>query len=615
VLAADVAHRGAGVRVVSCDVGDCQSLAGLVARVRESGPLTAVVHTAGVIDDGVIGSLTSAKVDAVMRPKADAAWYLHELTRDAGLRAFVLFSSAAASLGGAGQGNYAAANAFLDGLAGSRRAEGLPAVSLAWGLWDPVSGMTERLGEGGRARMGRGGVRALSAEQGLALLDAAVGRQEPLLVAAALDMAGLGAAAQAGTLPPVLSGLVGGPVHRTAGAAGHEGSTLADRLAGADEAGRERVLTELVCDESARVLGHASGEEVEAEAGFLELGLDSLTAVELRNRLNAVTGLRLPATVAFDHPTPSLLARAVHAGLVEAGLTGSERHGVGPGGIAPESVSVGGSPPFLGGLYAHAVQTGQGGQVLELVRQLASFRPRFSESTGLGGVPGVVRVCGGPAQPRLIFFPSFVGGPQEYARLAGGFRGVREVLVVPEPGFVVDERLPASVEALVGVQVGAVSGAVGGGPFVLAGHSSGGLVAHAVARCLERAGRPPAGVVLLDTFGPDERRLEDFWPVLAQTVLAGGGQWDDAWLTAMAHYFGLDWAGLGVTGVPTLLVRAREPMDGVGGGGWQPEWGLAGRLSVVDVPGDHFTMMAEHAGSTARAVSDWLGGLKESSDG
>jgi acyl carrier protein len=224
----------------------------------------------------------------------------------------VLFSSAAATFGAAGQGNYAAANAFLDGLAAARRAAGLPATSLAWGLWAGASVMTGHLGAENRARIARGGVTELSAEQGLALLDAALARDEALLVPAPLDVAGLrGRAARDGTgqLPALLRGLIGAPGRRAAADAGAGAAqTLRQQLAGLPAADRHRVLTGLVHAHVAAVLGHVSPEAIEPDHAFSDLGFDSLTAVELRNRLNAATGLRLPATLVFDYPTSAALA-------------------------------------------------------------------------------------------------------------------------------------------------------------------------------------------------------------------------------------------------------------------------------------------------------------------
>jgi candicidin polyketide synthase FscB len=308
-LAAGMAARGTGVRVVACDAADREALAGLLAGVR----LTGVVHAAGVLDDGVAQSLTPERIDAVMRPKADAAWHLHELTQDADLRMFVLFAAAAATLGSAGQGNYSAANAFLDALAAARQAAGLPAVSLAWGLWDDPSAMTGRLRDADRIRMARGGVCPLSADEGLALLDAALGRDEPSLVPCRLDIAALRAqAAAGGRLPPLLRDLAG-PLARPAAAPAVAGpdpgpEALRQRLAGMPGPEQDRAFLDLVRMHAAAVLGHSSPQAVSARRPFSELGFDSLTAVELRNRLNAATGLRLPATLVFERPTPGALA-------------------------------------------------------------------------------------------------------------------------------------------------------------------------------------------------------------------------------------------------------------------------------------------------------------------
>ncbi len=278
-LVAELAALGADVTVAACDVADREALAGLLAEHR----VTGVVHTAGVLDDGIVSSLTPERLDTVLRPKLDAALNLHELTSD--LSAFVLFSSAAGTFGGLGQGNYAAANVFLDALARQRRAQGLPAVSLAWGAW-ANGGMIGSLAEVDVQRMSRGGVEGMSAEEGLALFDAACAAGDAMLVPMRLDLAALRAEAAAGTLPPLLRGLVRGPVRRAveAGRSGTAaGSSLVRTLSALPVGEREGALLDLVCGRVAAVLGYADATAVESGRAFKELGFDSLTAVELRN--------------------------------------------------------------------------------------------------------------------------------------------------------------------------------------------------------------------------------------------------------------------------------------------------------------------------------------------
>ncbi|WP_460675396.1 SDR family NAD(P)-dependent oxidoreductase [Lentzea nigeriaca] len=292
---------GAEVTVVACDVADRARLAEVLAAVPD---LAAVVHTAGALDDGVVEALTPDRIDSVLRAKVDAALHLDELTRERELSAFVLFSSAAGTFGTPGQGNYAAANACLDALARRRRAAGLPAQSLAWGLWADTSELTGTLGRTGQDRLRRTGSRAFTAEDGLAAFDLALAVGEPVLVPVQLDPAALRPRADQ-VVPPLLRGLVRTPVRR--GAAGGDAS-LRRQLAGLTPDERDRVLLTLVRAQAAAVLGHAGPGVIEPGRGFLDLGFDSLTAVELRNRLQTATGLRLPATLVFDHPTANALA-------------------------------------------------------------------------------------------------------------------------------------------------------------------------------------------------------------------------------------------------------------------------------------------------------------------
>ncbi|MFI1510107.1 type I polyketide synthase [Streptomyces sp. NPDC020597] len=306
----ELTAHGAVVRVEACDAADPGALADLLGTLPAQRPLRAVVHTAGVLDDGVFGSLTPDRLATVLRAKADTALTLHEATRDADLTAFVLFSSASGLLGGAGQANYAAANTVLDALAHHRRAAGLPATSLAWTLWDHDSGMTGGLGEDGQRRIAASGLPALDPDRALRMLDEALAAGEPLLAPLRTDPAALRAAASAGRLPALLHGLVpAAPARRTARAADTDSSALSRLLSGLSVPEQERHLLELVRRHAAVALGHGSAGAVDGEQSFKDLGFDSLSSVDLRNRLNAETGLRLPATLVFDHPRPTALAR------------------------------------------------------------------------------------------------------------------------------------------------------------------------------------------------------------------------------------------------------------------------------------------------------------------
>ncbi|MGW8702942.1 SDR family NAD(P)-dependent oxidoreductase, partial [Streptomyces eurythermus] len=321
-LVAELSGLGGQVTLRACDAADRESLAAALRDVPAGHPLTAVIHAAGVLDDGAAEALTPQRLASVLRPKADAAWNLHELTASADLSAFICFSSLSGLLGAAGQANYAAANGFLDALAQHRRAQGLPAASLVWGLWEAPDGMAGGLDRADLARLERAGVPALTAEQGLALFDAHdVG--SALVILARLDPAALRARADKGALPALLSRLAGrrSPRPLTPSApAGAESplTTWARRLAPLSAAERERTLVDLVRGEAAAVLGHSGPEAVESGRAFKEAGFDSLTAVELRNRLNTATGLRLSPTLVFDHPSPTALAAHLLTELLDS---------------------------------------------------------------------------------------------------------------------------------------------------------------------------------------------------------------------------------------------------------------------------------------------------------
>ncbi|MFI1919554.1 type I polyketide synthase [Nocardia sp. NPDC020380] len=305
----ELSALGADTQIVACDVAERDRVAELLAGIPAAHPLTAVVHAAGVLADGVIGALTPQRLREVLRPKADAALHLHELTAGMELSAFVMFSSIAGVFGGMGQANYAAANAFLDALAHRRRAQGVPAAALDWGLWTTEGGMSGSLDEADLRRIARGGILAFTPEDGVDLFDLAVAADEPAALPLRLD---LEATATAG-YPPMLRGLIRPRTRRVAGAAATE--SIVQRLQGRNTAERERILLDLVRLQAATVLGFGDPDAVDDDRGLLEIGFDSLTAVELRNRLNAATGLRLPATLLFDYPTSAGVAKHLAAEL------------------------------------------------------------------------------------------------------------------------------------------------------------------------------------------------------------------------------------------------------------------------------------------------------------
>ncbi|WP_443032085.1 type I polyketide synthase [Streptomyces sp. CA-210063] len=328
-LLTELGAAGAETHLAACDVGDRAALAALLDRLAADGHrLTGVVHCAGAVDDGVLTSLTPDRLDTVLHAKAHGARHLHELTRDLDLSHFVMFSSASATFGAAGQANYCAANAYLDALAERRAAYGLPAVSIAWGLWAENSGMTEALGERDRERLRRTGTTALSTERALALFDAALTGPAPTVTAAPLDLAALRARHREQPAPALLRELLGRAPRRAATSVrppADPGADFTGRLAALPDDERHAHVLALVLDRTAQVLGHTRADDVDPDQAFKDQGFDSLTAVELRNQIRAATGIAAPATLIFDHPSPVALADHLLRQAVPAGPGPEER--------------------------------------------------------------------------------------------------------------------------------------------------------------------------------------------------------------------------------------------------------------------------------------------------
>ncbi|MFF3484582.1 SDR family NAD(P)-dependent oxidoreductase [Streptomyces sp. NPDC002701] len=591
---------GATVEIAACDVADRDALRELLS----GRTLNAVVHTAGVLADGLIGTLTPHSLDQVLRPKVDGALNLHDLTRDQDLGAFVLFSSAAGVLGAPGQGNYAAANTFLDALAVRRRSEGLPAQSLAWGLWDG-GGMGDSLSEVDLRRMRRQGTPALTPDDGLALFDTATARPEPLLVPMGLDLRVL-RSGTAGEPPVLLRGLA--PVTRRGAAGGGVGAdpqALRRELANLPADQWEDVVRDLVLNIAAVVLGHDDAEAVDPDRDFLESGFDSLSAMELRTALNTATGLKLPTMAVFDNKNPAGLVRAV-----------TEELAAGPSPADSADPSPTDEDETVTELFRRAVRADDSSGALTLLSAVAALRPRFTSSKDLDRLPRTVQLADGPQRPRLICLatPMAGGGVHQHARLGAEFRDIRHVSALPLPGFQRGEPLPESSEALSRVLGEAVLAAAEGEPFVLLGYSSGGIIAHVLARHLEQTvGTPPAGLILVDTFRVEDTAMDVGFGRLMGEVLemeSTFGRYDASRLSAMPHFFKVleDFEPVPLA-VPTLFVQASEPFveppEGVDPADmlarpWDPEH------TVRTVKGHHFTLGQEHAPETARAIEEWL---------
>ncbi|SDM38948.1 type I polyketide synthase [Allokutzneria albata] len=528
------------VSTVACDVADRAALSEVLEAIPD---LTAVVHTAGVLDDGLLETIAADHLAAVLAPKVDGARNLHELTRDRGLSAFVLFSSLAGFAGSAGQAAYAAANTYLDALAQHRHAAGLPAVSLAWGMWAGEGGMTAGLGEVERARLARNGLLGLSTVEALELFDAACAGTRPFVIAAKF-----------GTRP-------------------------------AQRAEEPATTLEVVQSHIADVLGYRG--LVDPAAPLAELGFDSLTGVELRNRLSRATSLKLPATLVFDHPTPAALAAHIEQATSPA----------------PEDDPIRAQ-------YRRSHELGRVDEYVELLEGMSQFAPRF---TTFPAEPPV-RLASGPTTPKVVCVPSLVPpvGTQQFAGFASAFRGRHEVWALNAPGYRAGEPLPATVTALAEHHATALHRRFGDEPVLLLAHSSGGWTAHAIAEHLEQAGRPAAGVVLIDTYAPGQELDRRFRAAMYGRQISGFDTMavDGAQLTAMGGYLRLfrEWRPHHLS-TPVLFAQAMECMPETAdlvaeGVPWRATWPAA--QTTIGVPGNHFTVVTEHAVRTAEAISDWI---------
>uniref|UniRef100_UPI00403C47C0 SDR family NAD(P)-dependent oxidoreductase n=1 Tax=Actinokineospora auranticolor TaxID=155976 RepID=UPI00403C47C0 len=565
-LAADLRAAGATVRVISCDIADRDAVAALLADTD----VRTVVHAAGALTSAPTVDIDARHLAETMAAKVDGARHLHELTTD--LDAFILVSSGAGVWGGAGQGAYAAANAYLDALAEQRRAQGLAATSVAWGAWG---------GDGTLARdpaiadaLARRGNRMMDPDRALDALRGALHDGDTTLVVADLDWSLFAPTFTIGRPSPLLA-----EIPRPAAPAVEPVEDVTD-------------IPALVRGLVASVLGHASPADLDPARSLPEAGFDSLMSIRLRNAIAAATGRQLRADLAFAHPSVDAITRL---------LTDAEE---------PEPAT---EPDSLYAFFRSSWEQGRIGDGYRLLTAAADLRAKFDTDAGAANRVPPVRLARGKADPVIILFSTYVaiGGVHEYVRLATPFRGRREVAVLQPPGFERDHALPRDVDVLLGTQAAAVLDCADGRPFVLAGLSSGGTMAHAIAAHLEDRGHHPAGVALLDVYFEPTEIATLFDGDLDEGMFEREHTWTPMTtprLTATAHYLSLfgGWTPPPIS-APTLLLRAAEPHSPPLSDkpeDWQASWDLP--HTAVDVPGTHFTLVEDHAPTTAEALERWI---------
>ncbi|MFI1169217.1 type I polyketide synthase, partial [Streptomyces sp. NPDC020801] len=603
-LHAELTALGAEVTIAACDIADRDAVARLLTGIESRHPLTAVLHAAGTARSSMLADAGLDEFAEAAASKVTGAIHLDELLEGRELDAFVLFASGAGVWGSGGQASYACANAFLDALALRRRARGLTATSVAWGGWAGGGMVDDAVQERGERR----GLGVMAPELAISALRQAVEHDEAALTVAPIDWEKFLPAFTVGRPSPLLADLP--DVRRlleTEQAAGEEtgaGAALTTELAGLAPAEQEERLLEHIRSQSAVVLGHASAEDVLPTAHFLELGFDSLTAIDLRRRLSAATGLHLPAGLAFDHPTPARLAKHLLTRLQGAGRGAAEER----------------PADMLVQLYRHASENGTAAEAMGMLMEAARFRPSFERPEELARRPAPVRLSQGDRPLALMCISPYVvpAGAHQYARFAAPFRDRLDVWALVHPGYEKGEPVPSDPDVVLRLHAQTVRECAGGKPVVLLGYSSGGWIAHGVAAHLEATGEQPAAVVMVDSFSREVPFDHQVLNAMAQAqsqrldfMRSGGEQ-----LTAMGRYMRLfeDWAAPELA-APTLLVRASEPMPAGAADGDGRAAPPEHVDTIVEVTGNHYSMLEDHAGTTAAAVDSWLAGLVTESSG
>ncbi|RLV04476.1 type I polyketide synthase [Streptomyces griseocarneus] len=606
-LRKDLAASGAELVPLACDLTAPDVSARLKGVLRGELPrIRTVVHAAGVAGPALLADTDPAAIAATVTAKVAGALALDELFGSADLDAFVLYSSGAGVWGGASQGAYAAANAYLDALARRRRQRGLTATALAWGPW-AAGGMAD--GEAERL-LDRLGVRAMAPGTALEALGQALDEDLTRVTVADVDWRRFARSYTAARPRPLITELVGAvPGTGTEAVPTPEQRPLWDRSVERSPALLAAELLDLVRTEAAAQLGHADARAVDPEQPFRDMGFDSLATVGLRNRLSEATGLALASTLVYDHETPSALATHLASAL---GDGSAARHAPRPGPGAEESNEL------LGSVYRQLALRGQMDDAEALLVGASGLREACADPARLAGTPGFVRMSHGGEHPRLICFPPFapVDGTLQFGRLASAFDGFCGTAVLTVPGFRAGEPLAASRDVLLDVLADATLRCADGEPYVLLGYSSSGWLAHGVGTRLRAAGADgPTGIVLLDTYLPATmsrrmRKAMNYEVIVRRQAFTALGY---VGLTAIGSYRRMfrGWEPE-PTAVPTLFARPSrcvpgDPDEPMTGEEWRSSW--PHEHTALEVEGDHCTMIGEHAEQTGAAVRTWIAGL------